>query len=338
MQNMKENTEIISSQANSEKDYENGDILQRLHTHTFLDFLDIHDDNMLVGGSDFSGRYWDGNIYVSTISQEGEISTGNLEASINTIAGSADGCFLDNPQRIILCEDSGAIEVWSFVQDQNLWVQESHIEEHDSAVLTIGCLVPNNLYVTAGADENIKAWDVKQMRSTRDYRKAHSHVISQVAVQPGSSDVFVTGSLDHEVKLWDYRLQKSVSALVNNDAVRCVQWLDEHHVMFGDEAGSLKLVDSRNIQDGKSTKTLHEFPVPVHKIEVERETKKMAVCCDNATILTFDASNKESLNIIYENSSHRNFVRGLAWDTANKNVLYSSGWDGLVKKHIIPNI
>lgn len=38
----------------------------------------------------------------------------------------------------------------------NLWKEEVSVSEHDNAALAVDCLDPGQLYVTAGADGNVK--------------------------------------------------------------------------------------------------------------------------------------------------------------------------------------
>lgn len=61
----------------------------------------------------------------------------------------------------------------------------------------------------------------------------------------------------------------TVTDLVKNDCgVRCLQWLDENRLVYGDEAGVLRLVDIRNAE---MVQKLTEFPAPVHRIAVHSE-------------------------------------------------------------------
>lgn len=54
-----------------------------------------------------------------------------------------------------------------------------------------------------------------------------------------------------------------LDVLQNDCGVRCLQWLNENHVIYGDEAGNISLIDVRN---PLSSVKLAEFPAAVHKI------------------------------------------------------------------------
>jgi len=59
--------------------------------------------------------------------------------------------------------------------------------------------------------------------------------------------------------------------------------------------------------------------------------KEQLACCSDSEIVKMFDSYREMLQI-YENNSHCDFVRGLAWC---KDDLFSCSWDGNVIKHIV---
>lgn len=58
--------------------------------------------------------------------------------------------------------------------------------------------------------------------------------------------------------------------------------------------------------------------------------EQLACCSDDTSVKVFDAY-REMLPI-FEDNSHDDFVRGLAW---YKDDLYSCSWDGNVIKHVV---
>lgn len=62
--------------------------------------------------------------------------------------------------QIFLGEDDGAVSIWSRIENDawNLWNKDLSVAEHDGAVMSVDCLVPNKEYITAGADGNIKVF------------------------------------------------------------------------------------------------------------------------------------------------------------------------------------
>ncbi|XP_013778203.1 methylosome protein 50-like [Limulus polyphemus] len=61
----------------------------------------------------------------------------------------------------------------------------------------------------------------------------------------------------------------------------------------------------------------------------------LASCANEPDVVVMDVQNENS-HIIYKDSSHEDFVRGLSWEPKN-NRLYSCGWDKLVKSHLVSN-
>lgn len=60
---------------------------------------------------------------------------------------------------MLLCEDSGAVSIWTTPEEKQawqLWKEEKSVSEHDNAALAVDCLDPGKEYVTVGADGNAK--------------------------------------------------------------------------------------------------------------------------------------------------------------------------------------
>ncbi|XP_049866612.1 methylosome protein 50-like [Pectinophora gossypiella] len=309
------------------------------NTVSYLDYIRIHTDgSLLVGSSELTGRYWNGGINVFQNVAEGQRECKKSKKCISLTSGTADGCFADSSSKIILCEDNGAVSVWATSDDGawKIWDRKVFAAEHDDAALAIECVDSGKEYITTGADGNVKLWDICDMICIKNYKGAHNMAVYGVAVKPNSKACFATASLDSYVTLWDQNIDKPVTDLVkNNCGVRCLQWLDEYRVVYGDEAGILRLVDIRKTDD---TNKLAEFPAAVHKVAVNSGSNKIAVCCDNkiVSVCTVNADNQSSIEY-HDRHMHNNYVRGLAWDVNEKNILHTLGWDGEIKTHKICN-
>lgn len=305
-------------------------------TISYFDYIRLHPDGtMLVGSSELTGRYWNG---AASIFLKSSADNKTLRKDIYLTNGSADGCFTENSRKIFLCEDDGAVSIWSRIENDawNLWNKDLSVAEHDGAVMSVDCLVPNIEYVTAGADGNIKVWDTVDLLCIRNYSAAHSKSVQSVSVRPHSQTVFSSGSLDYYVSMWDDNIDSAALDLFKNDCgVRCLHWFDENHLIFGDEAGFISLIDVR--KPGEATKLI-VFPAAVHKIVVQPECHRLSVCCDNKIVSVFGISEDLKLSLIYENRNlHSNFVRGMVWDNDDRNVLHTVGWDGNLKTHKLPH-
>ncbi|XP_068629900.1 methylosome protein WDR77-like [Battus philenor] len=298
-------------------------------TLSYLDYIRFHSDGtVLIGCSELSGRYWDGgaNIYKKDAEEEDCI---NLERkNINLTSGTAVGCFVENSDRVFLCEDSGAVSIWTMQDDVwKQWDEELSVAEHDDAVLSLDCLQPGKEYVTTGADGSVKVWDIYDLICIRNYSSAHTMAVNTVSVRPKSQTTFATGSLDQFISLWDENVSQPVCDVLQNDCgIRCLKWLDENSLIFGDDAGTLSLLDVR--MPGRSTK-LTQFPAAVHQFEFQPESNKLAVCCDNKILTVCEITEETNVKVTHEDrNTHKGFIRGIAWDPNDTNVLYSVGWNG----------
>ncbi|XP_073944143.1 methylosome protein WDR77-like [Choristoneura fumiferana] len=303
---------------------------------SYLDYIKLHPDgSVLVGCSELTGRYWSGGAAVfRSISEAQEINPKSMR-SIQLDYGSADGCFVGSSSKVLICDDSGALSIWSINENEawKQWKDEATVAEHDSMIMAVDCLEAEKQYVTAGADSHIKVWDLSDMICIRNYSLAHSATVSDVSVRPKSTTSFASGSLDMYVTLWDDNIDKPVLDLVKNDCgIRCLQWFDENQLVYGDDAGVLRVVDARQPE---TVTTLCDFPAPVHKIAVQPDTGRIAVCCDNKIVSVCEKLQDKSRVMYHDRHLHSNYVRGVAWDTANRNVLYSSAWDGHIRTHNI---
>ncbi|XP_013186477.2 methylosome protein WDR77 [Amyelois transitella] len=303
-------------------------------TLSYFDHISVNADNrVLIGCSELTGRYWNGGAIVHTSPSEAQDLQYIPKKSIHLTSGTAGGCFVGKLDKVLLCEDNGRVSIWSSSCDDvwKMWSEDVSVAEHDDAVLAVDCISLESEYVTAGADGNIKVWDINEMICTQNYIAAHSMSICDVAVLPGSKS-FATGSLDEYISLWDEFVAKPIVDLVKNDCgVRCLQWINENKLIFGDEAGVLSLVDARN---PKSIMRLMEFPAALHKIAVNKDSDKVAICCDNKIVSVCAINNDDTAQVVYhDRHMHSNFVRGMAWDAEASNVLHTVGWDGELKTH-----
>ncbi|KAJ0183933.1 hypothetical protein K1T71_000356 [Dendrolimus kikuchii] len=301
-----------------------------------LDYIRISPDGaVLIGSSDHTARKLTGQACIyKTIADAYQQQTYNPK-SIFLNSGTNDGCFIENSDKVFLCEDSGAVSVWTKSSGKDVWhdwVEDISVSEHDDAALVVDCLYPGKDYVTAGADGNIKVWDISMLICMKNYLNAHSHPIYGLAVRPQSNTDFASGSMDQYLNLWSDNTEKSVLELhVSDCSIRCLAWINENQLIFGNEAGALKLVDIRNPD---TVTKLTEFPAAVHRLAVNSDCSKVAVCCDNKMVSVCEITEGINCKVGYQDRHlHTEFVRGLAWDVQDKNVLHSVGWGAQIKTH-----
>ncbi|KAJ0181622.1 hypothetical protein K1T71_002344 [Dendrolimus kikuchii] len=301
-----------------------------------LDYIRINSDGaVLIGSSDHTARNLTGQASIYNTATDACQQQNFNPKSIFLTSGTNDGCFIKNSDKVFLCEDSGAVSVWAKSESKHIWhewVEDISVAEHDDAALVVDCLSPGKEYVTAGADGNIKVWDVSVLVCMQNYVCAPGYPVYGLAVRPQSHTDFASGSMDQYLNLWSENTEKSTLELhVSDCSIRCLAWLNENQLIFGNEAGTLKFVDIRN--PDIITK-LTEFPAAVHRLAVHPDCSKVAVCCDNKIVSVCEITEGINCKVGYHDRHlHTEFVRGLAWDVEDKNLLHSVGWGGEIKTH-----
>lgn len=56
---------------------------------------------------------------------------------------------------------------------------------------------------------------------------------------------------------------------------------------------------------------------------------------DTNTVSVYEFGAKSDLKLVFQDSNHVDYVRGLSWDKTNKGILYSVGWDDNILQHPI---
>ncbi|CAG9585564.1 unnamed protein product [Danaus chrysippus] len=225
-------------------------------TQSFLDYIRIHNDGtILVGCSELTGRYWNGGAYIFDKAKEGKNVNSGTKKCIYLTSGTADGCFIESSNKILLCEDSGAVSIWNNKDDAwKQWSEELSVAEHDGGVMAVDCLSPGKEYVTVGADGNVKVWDIIDLICMRNYIAAHNRSIYAVSTRPSSLTSFATGSLDYYVTLWDENVANPVLEL--------------------SKSTFLESFTPRNITSGFSKPDIWPFNRPVFGDFIERSQEK----------------------------------------------------------------
>ncbi|XP_014230482.1 methylosome protein 50-like [Trichogramma pretiosum] len=299
-----------------------------------LEFLIIHkDESLVLGASNMQDRYWSGSLWyhknVDNFSHE------NYLTSIKTESGARAACYLGKFDTFAIGEDSGLLQIFNLNYNPVTKKTDLHCIgyscQHDDSITSISKFEDDSRIVTAGMDSSIKVWDTKDMVATHSYSPAHLDAVTCVATQPGSNEVFVSTSLDHEVLLWDTRKAKPATGLW--DEFHCgftaVSWkpIDGNIIALGAQDGSITVIDIRHSKEALENSI--QFSRGVHKLSFNPDKPAhLAGCCDSENIKVFDVDN--SLEILYENESHDDFVRDLAW---HKNDLLTCSWDFTVLRH-----
>lgn len=298
-----------------------------------LQFLKIYDErNALLGGTNMVDIYWNGTLWyykdISDFSREKAVACRRMDSGV------CDVVYL-NKHRFVSVEDSGAVQIYEMSQTE----QFEHVAyacQHEDSILSVSMFSNHRNIVTGGMDCCLKVWDVEDLISTYSYSFAHSDIITGVDVKPMCNSIFVSASLDNESLLWDIRRAKPANCIFRraNCPLTAVSWNTTSNdlIAIGTADGNIVLIDIRQTEtplyeyaecDGRGVHKLLFNPNPERK-------EQLACCFDSTSVKVFDAC-REMLQL-YEDNSHSDFVRGLAW---YEDDVYSCSWDANVFKHVV---
>lgn len=302
-----------------------------------LQFILIHNEkSAILGGTNMTDRYWNGTVwYYNNIS---DFAREKAFVDTKTESGVCDGVHLEQ-DKFVISEDSGVIQVYGLVETDEPQVHElqslGYACQHDSSPLTLAVFQDNVHVVSGGMDYCIKVWDTAELIATHSFSFAHTDVVTSIDVQPRSTTTFVSTSLDCEALIWDIRQQNPAQSILKRQfGLTSVNWnfVMDNIIAIGTENGDVILVDTRKSTDS-ALKNSRVFSRSVHKLLFNpnpERSEELACCADDTIVRVVDINKKFSS--IYEDGSHRDFVRGLAW---YKNELISCSWDNAVNKHTI---
>ncbi|XP_015178911.1 PREDICTED: methylosome protein 50-like isoform X3 [Polistes dominula] len=306
-------------------------------TDKHLQLILVYDDNnAILGGSNMTDRFWSGTVwYYNDIS---DFTKSKALLSTKTITGITTGAYLEK-DKFIIGEDSGLLQIIGLVEtsEKDTFELQSfgYACQHDDTITSISVFSDKERLVSGGMDCCVKVWDISNLMSTDSFHSSHIDIVTGVDVQHGNNSVFISTSLDNCALMWDLRKSKPATCILEKygyglTSVSCSP-ISDNIVAIGAIDGSVTLIDIRNTDD-----VLFEsfvFSRSIHKLLFNpnpERSSQLACCCDDVVFKVID-TNKDC-NVIYENITHTDFVRGLAW---YKDELLSCSWDDQVLKHTI---
>nr|XP_038958345.1 methylosome protein 50 isoform X1 [Rattus norvegicus]AAP86280.1 Ac2-269 [Rattus norvegicus] len=296
------------------------------------------DGSLLLGASSLSGRCWAGSLWFfkdpSAAPNEGFCSAG-----VQTEAGVADLTWVGD-KGILVASDSGAVELWELDENETLIVSKFCKYEHDDIVSTVTVLSSGTQAVSGSKDFCIKIWDLAQQMSLNSYR-AHAGQVTCVAASPHRETVFLSCSEDSRILLWDTRCPKPASQMGESELHGCnasgylptsLAWHPQQSeiFVFGDENGSVSLVDTKNASCTLSS-AVHSQCV-TRLVFSPHSVPFLASLSEDCSLAVLDSSFSE----VFRSRAHRDFVRDATWSPLNHSLLTTVGWDHQVIHHVVP--
>ncbi|KAI4489579.1 hypothetical protein M0802_011016 [Mischocyttarus mexicanus] len=308
-----------------------------INSSKHLQLILVYDDNnAVVGGSNMTDRFWAGTLwYYNDIS---DFSKSKAFLTTRTVTGISAGAYLDK-DKFVIGEDSGLLQVIGLgetSEKDGIELQSfGYACQHDDTLTTISVFSDKAHVVSGGMDCCIKVWDISNLICTDSFHPSHIDFVTGVDVQHGNNSVFVSSSLDNCALMWDLRKSKPAHCIFKKygyglTSVSCSP-ISDNIVAIGANDGSVVLVDIRNTDDVLFESLV--FSRSIHKLLFNPNSERsnqIACCCDDVAIKVLD-TNKDC-NVIYEDTRHTDFVRGLAW---YNDELLSCSWDDQILKHTI---
>ncbi|XP_063244764.1 methylosome protein WDR77-like [Bacillus rossius redtenbacheri] len=304
----------------------------------YIEFIEFSEDGyMLLGSSNMTGRYWVGSVWYFT-DPEAAPDVDKCLTGSTTETGVCDGQFLPDKQKVLVAEDSGTLQLLGLSEvpdEQSIYFSTIESKcEHDDTVLSLSVFPGEMRAVSGSADMNIKVWNVENLKCVQTYRPAHTHQVTCVSTCPERSNVFASCSLDGTLCTWDTRSDSTSKpatvVLRENCSFGCVAWQPSTSdiLAVGSNCGTVRLMDIRCTKEPLWQFT--HFERPMYRIRfADHRPNWMAICADESKLEVVDCS---TLEVVYTDDRHEDFVRGLAWNPKTEH-LHSCGWDKQVLVH-----
>lgn len=297
-----------------------------------LDCIKYWEDGKLaLGSSCLTGRYWNGSLWCFNQAEDAP-DIEKCVTGVETETGIADVLCIKG-SKVAVGLDSGAFELFQLDTAPVMFQKLNYACEHDDVISSLSLDINQTHIVSGSYDKCIKVWDIEAWCSISTFRPAHAGIVWQVSFSNSEPKVFMSCSEDGRIMLWDLRLPKPATVVNKNPLVgtpTAISWQSQNSTTFaaGDDSGNIILKDFR------STGNIFESQVYNRRVFrlsfCPQNPLWLASCADDTNVSVLEIG-KSSMTCVYEDDSHSDFVRGLAWSTDS--TLISCGWDKKVLKH-----
>ncbi|XP_017771676.1 PREDICTED: uncharacterized protein LOC108559060 [Nicrophorus vespilloides] len=297
--------------------------------HKDLIFIDVDKtEQIVVGSTNTSATFWEGSVQVfkgfNNFIERSWTSyyNGNI---IN------DGKILSKYKSVVIAENPFSLSVLNIGDEQDGSPILKYSQEHLEKIKSINLWDKSPRILTCG-EKYLSIWNINEnngLKKIHDYVGYHTADITSSCTQKCDENLFASTGIDRRLIIWDTRMNIGAHVLYTNEfcSLTAVSWNTDTPttVAVGTEIGDIYFLDTRKPDEFISVKSC--FKNSVHKI-VYNSTGDLAVCGNCREVQVFN----DKYEVIYKNSDHSKFVRGLSWA---KGSLYSCGFDTKVYKHKI---
>jgi len=318
--------------------YRNADVQPEtnkvLRHFEFMEFS--KDNNLLLGTSDLTGRFWYGMVWFF----KNPAVAPSIEDSNNAVGICCDtvscGKFINDGSKFIIGEDTGALKVFSILDDDTGFgiKQAASLHHQEGAIRSIAISPDGKKFISASEDKSLALFefDTEQLKHIyngeifddcqhnlkENKYPAHTCAINCVQYHPEDANVFASCAIDGDTVLWDLRKDKPALEVSQErgdpPTTLCFDIADHSRIIVGRTSGLVNIMDVRSPNIPLLTKQVFNKPL-----------RKLA---------PISISSPEAQTSRYSDSRHADFVRDVAWHPATKE-LYSCAWDKKILQHTV---
>uniref|UniRef100_A0A4W3GNB6 Methylosome protein WDR77 n=1 Tax=Callorhinchus milii TaxID=7868 RepID=A0A4W3GNB6_CALMI len=220
---------------------------------------------------------------------------------VQTEAGVVDTCWVSD-RGILVASDSGAVELWEVSESEALMMNKFCKYEHDDIVTKVSVLSGKTHAVSGSLD----------CRFVPLASLSHSRSVTYVASCPSNESLFLSCG----------QVKKNAS----NVELICLLLL----FVARTEDGIVGIKNLQNETDSIQTSKVHTRAVSGLEFS-SHSTPLLASVSEDCTVAVVDMD----LSKVFQDQSHKDFVRSVSWSPLNSAVISTAGWDHQVLHHTI---
>ena len=247
---------------------------------------------------------------------------------ITPLQFSPDGAF-------ILTADAEAVRIWRVRPATGAQATQpvATLQAAGTAINGAAFSPDSRLVVTAGADQEVRIWDVRRGQVIARLRTGHTAAINTVTFSPDGALV-LTASDDGTARLWDVRAGQQVEPTLGREGdapLKVARFApDGSSVLTAGEDGVIRLwaVASAIGGDGLARQLIGELrghEMPVRSAEFSPDGSFIVTASDDGTARVWDARRRNTVHVLRE---HRDAVLSVHVSRDGHSVL-TAGADGL---------
>ena len=307
----------------------------------FIDVLEFGDNGELfLATSCLNRRSWTGDVWWFSRPQDAP-QRDLARTGYRIDSGVVRGKYIGNNQ-IVIGLDSGGIQLMNACSTKHetkgtqfyTFELQPALCEHDDQLTDLDCWKEGeNHLVTVGKDGRIVVWN-KHLAVLHIFHPVHSTGILSVSCHPTSNHVFATAGADGKIQVWDTKAEKPCRTIYSDPTQPpgVISWNPNfpNTLLFASKTGSVFHID---VETRAVSSQLQVLDGEIKTVRFSPDRPNLCAVAGNDVTVSVLNTSADSIQLQYTNQSHKDFVRGLAWNPLD-GTLWSGGWDRQVIYHL----